>query len=186
MKICQRQSLVLILLGLVFVAPGLSAYFFYKHPSLLQAPSTNKGELLLPPISIGEGSTLNPISRPKWRLILWSPAACQADCIEQLDKLARIRLALGRRLYEVVPELLLGTEAPPLPTALQKMLSERDIQVKVLSKSLRGDQSIFKKKLIMLIASPADFLVLAYPPLVKPEDVFHDIKQLLDTTQKTG
>lgn len=187
MKTVSRKYLILVLLGLVFAAPGISAYFFYTHPQWLGEATTNKGLFLDPPVlltSLSHQTVVGPSTGPKWQLILWSPAACEKTCLEQLDKLARIRLALGRRLYDVVPNLLLGAKAPPLPESLKKVLQEQDIHVVQLS----GDEKApgLKDQLEIFIANPDNFLVLAYQPTVQPGDVFHDIKQLLNTTEKTS
>ena len=91
MKILNRNSFVLLLLAILFVAPGIVAYFVYTHPQWLGMATTNKGELIKSPQILDKLG-----SEKKWRLIVWSPEGCDATCIQQVDKLARIRLALGR------------------------------------------------------------------------------------------
>lgn len=174
MKLVRRNYFVLILLGLLFAMPGISAYFFYLHPSWLGNTTTNKGKLLNPPILLGH-------SKPnsKWRLVLWSPHACQQECIAELDKLARIRLALGRHLYKVAPQLLLNSEAPPLPEALVNALHQQDIDTMRLSQDERNKMRILRNQLKIFIVNPDAYLVLAYKPTVKPEDIFHDLKHLV-------
>lgn len=200
MKTVLRNYFVLILLGFVFAAPGISAYFFYTHPHWLGDAFTNKGVLLSPPVllthldpskattvsakEIRRSSPLRFNIKSKWQLVLWSPTACEKSCIEQLDKLARIRLALGRRLYEVVPLLLLGANAPPLPKDMVNVLQERDIQVVQLPVGASEHTSALKSRLEIFIANPDNYLVLAYLPTARPGDIFHDINQLLNTTDK--
>lgn len=187
MKTAKRNYLILALLGLVFAAPGISAYFFYTHPHWLGQATTNKGLFLDPPVllsSLGQHTVVGPTAGPKWQLILWSPSACETSCLQQLDKLARIRLALGRKLYDVVPNLLLGHDAPSLPDALKKTLQEQDIQVVRMVADAKIP--VLKDHIEIFIANPDNFLVLAYQPMAKPGDIFHDIKQLLNTTEKTS
>ena len=180
MNIEKRSYLILILLALVFVAPGLSAYFFYTHPNWLGSTTTNKGVLLDPPV------LLAPLGKPgpKWRLVLWSPAPCDATCITQLDKLARIRLALGRRLYDVKVQLVLGHQAPQVSKDLLKTLQDRDIDELKLSDDEQASMPVLQSHLAIFISNPDHYLVLAYQPTVEPGDIFNDIKQLLNITEK--
>ena len=181
MKIVRYNYVVLLLLALLFAAPGLSAYVLYTHPSWLGEATTNKGVLLSPPVLLAHSDAPG-----KWQLVLWSPMACEQGCIEQLDKMARIRLALGRHLYEVAPRLLLGVNAPPLSLKLVNALREQDIKILKLSTSEREHMPILQNHLEIFIANPEDYLVLAYQSTVKPDDIFYDIKQLLNTTEKVG
>lgn len=171
MKTTRRHAVILILLVFLFATPGLSAYFLYFHPQWLSATTTNKGELLNPPILLTE---LNQTS--KWRLILWSPQACEESCLAQLDKLARIRLALGRRLYNVDLCLMLSMKAPPLAKDVAAMLHEQGVVVtRVAAKNL----TTLYNEPELFISNPDNYLVLAYPETAEPDDLFHDIKLLL-------
>ncbi len=205
MKTGLRNYFVLVLLALVFAAPGISAYFFYNHPHWLGDAFTNRGVLLDPPVllthleqsklasvSTGKGQEIKrekPLGlniKSKWQLVLWSPAACEKSCLEQLDKMARIRLALGRRLYEVMPLLLLGPTAPELPVNVANTLRDQDINVLQLPAGASEHVSALKNHLEIFIANSENYLVLAYSPTTKPDDIFHDIKQLLNTTKTTS
>ena len=170
----------------MFLAPGISAYLFYTHPYWLGGVTTNKGIFLDPPVLLPPLERQGSVASLKWRLVLWSPSACEASCIAQLDKLARIRLALGRRLYEVVPELLLGANAPPLSSAMVDALREQDIHSLKLAAGDGERMPVLKHQLQIFIANPDNYLVLAYQPMVKPDDIFNDIKQLLTTTERMG
>jgi hypothetical protein len=181
MKIVRRNYFILLLLALVFLTPGISAYFFYTHPQWLAATPTNKGVFLSPPVLL---APLAQSGANKWRFVLWSPGACEASCIAQLDKLARIRLALGRRLYGVVTVLVLGANAPPLPDELVTALRERDINSLKLVTDSSEILPALQNRLGIFIANPDNYLVLAYQPTVKPDDIYNDIKQLLTTTDK--
>lgn len=176
MKIVRRNYLVLLFLGLVFAAPGISAYFFYLHPEWLGEATTNKGVLLNPPALL---TSMNGFNNTKWQLVLWSPTACGKTCLEQLDKLARVRLALGRHLYEVDSQLLLDTQAPQLSEQLIKALHDQDTHILTLTVGERERIPALQDRLEIFIANPEDYLVLAYQPTVKPEDIYHDIKHLL-------
>ncbi len=174
MKLVRRNYFVLLLLALLFATPGISAYFFYMHPSWLGNTTTNKGILLNPPVLLAHAKTSS-----KWQLLLWSPTACEQSCIAELDKLARIRLALGRHLYKVEPQLLLSAGTPPLSESLVKALHEQDFHTVRLSRSEREKMPALPDHLEIFIVNPDAYLVLAYQPTVKPEDIFHDLKHLV-------
>ena len=211
MKIVRHNHFILFLLAFLFAAPGISAYFLYFHPDWLGDATTNKGQLLNPPVLFTDLDKRNsckqfdhphdsstpvcaekrienqrlssrmiklPIS-PKWQMLLWSPNACEQSCKVELDKLARIRLALGRHLYEVEPKLLLGPDASQLSEKLVNVLHDQGIHIRKLSVSERARMTILREKLAIFIVDPDDYLVLSYEASVKPEDIFHDIKQLL-------
>ncbi|CEK11441.1 hypothetical protein [Legionella hackeliae] len=175
-----RKSLVLIVLMMVFAAPGLVAYLFFTHPQWLGAATTNRGVLLNPSIRFVK---IN--DKEKWRLILWNPGACDKNCLEQLDKLARIRLALGRHLYEV-DQWLITDETVELPASLLHLFKEEDIQVRRLSQEEHSQFKILNAKSQVFIANPDDYLILTYAQDAKPDAIFHDIKHLLSVDKKNG
>ncbi|MGQ3892546.1 hypothetical protein [Legionella sp. CNM-4043-24] len=172
----HRKYIVLLLLVLVFASPGLAALLFYKHPQWLSSSSVNKGQLLTPPEQIS-----GLLGAPKWRLILWNPGPCDSDCRQQLDKLARVRLALGRRLYEVEAWLI---NTSPLPEELQKNLADQDIRYLNLSGHKPGEGSALNQHARIFIANPDSFLILAYPLDDKPDSLFQDLKRLLSSNDK--
>ncbi len=172
MKAMRRYSITLLLLVFLFATPGLSAYFLYFHPHWLSSATTNKGQFLKPPVLLdGLGAS------SKWRLVLWSPTACEKACLAQLDKLQRVRLALGRRLYDVDLNLLQPANASPLK--MVKMLQEPGIAVMTLSADESTRLLALYKQPELFIANQEHYLVLAYSLTAKPDDVFHDIKLLL-------
>ena len=167
MKKFLARYYVIVILILLFAAPGISAWYFFKHPELLGKASTNKGQLFNLPVQMHalEKST-------KWHLIFWIKNACDDQCMQQLDKLAKIRLALGRKLYEVDLDLVLAEDALPLPKNLVASIKERGFRV------TRSVQSFLKKSPV-LIASPDGYLILGFAKEANPADIFHDLKQLL-------
>jgi hypothetical protein len=179
MKMTKRNYFILILLALIFSAPGLSAYLYYRNPQWLNANTTNKGELLTPPVLLsGLAQTT-----PKWRFVFWYPKHCETACLQEVDKLARIRLALGRHLYEV-DEWLVVADQDKQAAPLVNSLKEKDIQVLPLEKNLLEDLAVLGEKPRVFIANPKGYLILSYAENAKPQDIYHDIKQLLGTTEK--
>jgi len=176
MKLAKSQFTILFLLALVFAAPGLGAYLLYQHPTWLGNKTTNKGKFINPPILLTELQ-----GRSKWRLILWEPKSCGLRCEEQLDKLARLRLALGRRLYEVEQWLLLSSQTSNPTQEMLALLHDQDIRFMRLAK----EQEMSKYPQIY-IATPDKFLILKYPVSTKPGDIFQDLKQLLNNPGMKG
>ena len=174
MKTTRRHYVTLLLLVFLFATPGLSAYFLYFHPQWLSTTTTNKGEFLNPPVLL-----LALATDSKWRLVLWSPETCEKTCLEQWDKLARIRLALGRRLYDVDLSLVLGAEAGALPVTLSKALPAPGMSVITLPARESQQLTVLHPHAELFIANPDHYLVLAYPVTAEPDDLFHDIKLLL-------
>lgn len=174
----KRNKITLFLLALLFAAPGIIAYLYFQHPQWLGA-STNLGELLNPPVRIAKLDD----TKQKWRLVLWNPEACDSACIAQLDKLARVRLALGRRLYEV-DQWLISEKESPANEGLLNLLREQDIHFLFLEKQTQDESLILKNKTRVFIANPDGFLILAYDMTAKSASIYHDLKQLLNSTEK--
>lgn len=175
MKLFKKQNIVLMMLALLFIAPGLSAYIFYLHPQWLGAQAINKGVLLKPVVLIPAMKT-----EKKWSLVLWSPQACKKVCQQQLDQLGRIRLALGRRLYEVNQCLVTdGRQSPS--RRLMLALHEHAIDWLPLSKEQINKLASMTTNPRIFIADPDGYLILAYASTAKPGDIFHDLKHLLNS-----
>lgn len=184
----SRQTVILLVLAVVFFAPGLAAVYFYQHPQLLGGHSTNKGAFLEPPFLVPllqkkPTSTKLTESMPKWYLVLWFPDTCDQTCMSHVEKLARVRLALGRRYYEVSEVLLRSESSPPLSTQLQAKLQQQRIRVLHLSSDASAALSSQSRGQPIFIANPEGFLVLSYAVTSESDDIYHDLKQLLTTTQ---
>jgi hypothetical protein len=178
MKLQHKKIAILISLALLFITPGLAAYVFYQYPQWLSGVRTNKGTLLEPPQRLA----VLPKAK-KWSLILWNPEDCDHACIQQLDKLARIRLALGRRWYEVRTFLLLGTEAHHPSRQLMHALKIQDIGWLSLTKKETQELHDLTQIPVLWIANPDNEVVLVYSVQAKPDDLFHDLKRLLHTQE---
>ena len=175
MKSTRRYYIILFALVLLFAAPGLTAYLLYFHPQWLSAATTNKGQFLNPPVQVASLQT----KPDKWQFVLWQTDTCEMDCIKQLDQLTRVRLALGRRLYDVDLTLMLSEQAKPLSQPVEKTLLAQGVQIIKLSANETKQLVSIYNKPMFFIANPDQYLVLAYLTTSQPNDLFHDIKQLL-------
>lgn len=174
MKSFRFRCAILIVLVLVFSSPGFFAYLFYTHPTWLSGDTTNRGTFIKPPI------LLRQLGVPlKWRLLYWSPVGCDSVCKVHLDQLARVRLALGRYLYDVDVCLVLGRDSEPPTDSLLNILRENQVSVIKLSADMQADLPILSPHPGVFIANPNDYLVLRYQLTDEPDDIFHDIKQLV-------
>ena len=196
MKItCHRHYWVLLGLILLFAAPGLAAYALYQHPQWLTS-TTNKGVFLKPPVlvnalkklpnskmTLGHQGLRPSSSAPKWQLVLWNPGACQKKCMAQLEQLARVRLALGRRLYDVEFQLLLEDSSPLLAKQWVVALRDQDIKVTRLTTKTPQRSAVLGNHPAIFIANSDGYLVLAFHPDANPDDIYHDMRQLLTTTK---
>lgn len=172
---------ILLLLVLIFATPGIAAWMFYKHPSWLGTATINKGTLLSPPVALNSFK-----EAAKWRIIFWNPSVCDKACMQQLEVLAKIRLALGRKLYQVDQWLILSNKSPALSQEQQSLLREIDFQMTKLSAAeIHAKGALFSKAKIFL-ADPNNYLILSYSPQVNPDDVYKDLKLLLNTTENKG
>ena len=174
----------------MFLAPAPIAYVFYKHPYWLSAPCINKGELLVPSLQlliervgdVAQDSQVTQLSRSadlKWKLLLWVPDVCGKDCMLQLDRLARVRLALGRRLYDTKVLLLVDSYSFKLPQGLLNVLKQQDIGLARVAIGARALLPILQNGSRVFIANPNDYLILGYLPSVASNDIYNDLKQLL-------
>ena len=127
MKLLKSKRITLVLLLVIFMLPGLCAYWLYEHPHWLSPVTTNKGRLLTPPVLL---SQLPKTSR--WGLLLWNPGRCSAVCQQQLNKITRIRLALGRRFYEVNLWLVTDNSKPIQATKIEHVLKKQGIAIRSL------------------------------------------------------
>ncbi|MBA2709290.1 MAG: hypothetical protein H0U57_01660 [Tatlockia sp.] len=175
MKITKRNYLILFVLALIFTAPGLIAFISYQHPQLFLVNTTNKGELLNPPVLFNDIAS----DQSKWRLIYWHPENCEATCLKKIDKLARIRLALGRHLYEVEEWLVVAKDNQQIDAKMEKLLNEHDIHLLRISSTTMSKLPVFNSKPKIFIANSKGYLVLAYKENSKPQDIYQDMKQLL-------
>ena len=96
----------LALIASVFALPMLAsgiAYVFFPP-----APTANYGELLLPPRSL-PAEFRRPFGE-RWLLMGIGGTDCVAACMERVDAMQRVRLALGREAPRVATVMLAQSE----------------------------------------------------------------------------
>lgn len=173
-RLFQSRSLTIFILMLIFLLPGLAAQYVYHHPDLIPAATTNKGHLVREQIKL-----VFPGDADKWHLAYWQAGQCETQCLAALDKLTRIRVALGRRYYQVDQWLLLAKAPTALPAALRHQLADQEIQRYTIDSNQQKTNPYLQDRQGILLISPGHDLVLTYAANVNPKDVFEDLKHLL-------
>lgn len=103
-----------------------------------------------------------------------------------LDQIARIRLALGRKLYQVVQFLVLGSDVS-LNKSTKALLKKEDFHWISLSDEHQQKLTNITSKAAIFLASPDNYLILSYNVDVNPDDVYRDLKLLINSAeQKNG
>lgn len=177
-KFFSTRWMTLLVLVLIFIAPGLVAYEYYTHRSHSML-TTNKGQLIRPPVLL----TL-PFSGNRWRMLLWRPHGCKHECVRQLDRLARVRLALGRRLYNVDVVLVLGSKHKLKAWKkeheyLSRRMQEHGLSLLIVSKDNLELRAAFGDTAGVYLVNPHKYAILAYPESDFSDAVFHDLKHIL-------
>lgn len=166
----------LLVLVFVFAAPGVAAYLVYTHPSWLGNARTNNGHL------ISQTTQLTSLEKKdKWRLILWTPTSCSESCLQQLDRLARVRLALGRKLYLVEQMLLVDKNNRKTISDFETELKSKDFKIQVVSVADKQRLDSLTSKSKIFIMDPDNYLVLSYSINANSADIYKDLKLLLTT-----
>lgn len=172
----KKKRWIVLFLILLFVAPGCVAYYFYMHPQHLGA-TTNQGTLLTPPVHVNVAWTSN-----RWRLVAWCPNPDDTRCEPVLDALSRVRLALGRRLYDVDVVLLLPAEVDLTAWkarhhALNARLHDQDLHVQPLQND--ADVSKLGTQAMIYLVDARQYAVLKYSLDAPLDAMYHDLKKLL-------
>ncbi len=99
--------------------------------------------------------------------------------------MARVRLALGRKLYQVDQLLILSDKPDVLPSQAMATVKTLDFHVAQLSaEEVNAHADLLADKKVFLL-DPHNYLVLSYPALGNPDDIYKDLKLLLNSTEKS-
>lgn len=174
----SKRAMFLFLL-LVFILPGCLAVLFFQHPQWIGNQTTNNGEFVSPLIKL---DSLDKQSR--WHLLLISDQACDKQCLSLLDKLARVRLALGRLSREVDLHLMV-TEAVLLPdNFIRRQMKDVAMESQVLSPT--DQKHLLSRNYLrgVFIVDPRGYMVLFYPPGAHQKSIYKDLKHLIKVAKQ--
>lgn len=170
----NKKHIQIILLVVVFIIPTFVAYFLTKNPSLMQASATtNYGEWVPKTIPW----PLEDKKRP-WQLVLWQSKGCQDECMRQIGELAKIRLAMGRKVFDlnlwvVVPQRY------QLKGEHIKFLQNHDIQVGYFDEGIEKQWNEIIANTPIVLINPEKEALLMYPLNPQPKRLFHDLQLLI-------
>lgn len=110
---CRPKSSYLTITSLVavFVLPLLAAYGLFFFHDQFPIKKMNTGEILTPPI---HGETLglaNQEYEGKWQLLYVKPSPCDRVCMDRIERLKKLHMALGKDQPLMKVRLLPSLEA---------------------------------------------------------------------------
>ncbi|OGV27658.1 MAG: hypothetical protein A3F18_07725 [Legionellales bacterium RIFCSPHIGHO2_12_FULL_37_14] len=161
MQLTNKKILGILLI--IFLLPLICSVWLYSHKSYVANYKTNRGELLKESIFIPELQS----SRP-WQLVYIVNQACTDLCMHDLTNLAKMRLSLGRKLYNV--QLTLAQA----PVFNKQKLQDMDVKF-VNIRHIPNSLSVPKVWLL----DAKGRVVLVYQDTSKLNDIYSDLKHLI-------
>ena len=107
-----------------------------------------------------------------------SPAIVK-DVPSTIDNLLRVRLALGRRLYDVDLVVLQKLSAGELSPQQKKFLLENNVQVVKVEENVLSQYVFFNDLQAVFLVNPKDYWVLRYNNVSNLDEIYQDLKKLL-------
>jgi len=174
----------------VFFAPLLLAFLFYYGLGIRPAGSTNRGELIHPPVTLPETELVaadeqnlpaNTL-RGKWTMVFIGDGACNERCREALTLMRQTRLALGddmtriQRLFLIsancCDRAYLDKEHPGLLLArIDNPPGEALLQTFPDAVQATNGGRIY-------LVDPLGNLMMSYAPGAPPKGLLEDLKKL--------
>lgn len=176
----SKRSKIPLILFAVFALPVIMAKLALDNNWFNRA-STNKGELLSPPLDV---STLTKQDEPKWQLLYLLPAKCDQTCENSLYSVNQTWMALGKHMDRVDPIILTTEQSDTIKLA--ELNSHPSLQL------LKSDQQSVNKVFkdistdgIFLVDTLGN-LILRYPlyaekqqAVLHSRDILADMRKLL-------
>lgn len=164
-----------ILLGTLFLLPVMAALIVYKGGAE-HLRKVNKGTLISPMIASKNiafrSYDAKPVSFQKKWTVLYHVSDCEKTCEKILDKVLRVRLALGKDMSRTQAALVTNSK---VPTRLLNSMSEvrqLDTQALLLSDSTLDLDQIY-------LIDPLGNIMMRYDASAHPKDIYSDITRLL-------
>lgn len=181
MKQSQNNSkpAVLAILFLLFVLPGCLALLLFQNPDWISGKTNNHGKFIRPYIKLDSLSQHN-----QWHILLISNQTCGDQCLNLLDKLGRVRLALGRLSRDVDLRLMV-TKKSLLPNdTTRSQMKEMAMASQVLTPKEQRHLSDRGCLQGVFIVDPNGYMVLSYPSDVPQKSIFEDLKHLIKVAKQ--
>jgi hypothetical protein len=190
----QRKWIMISLIGMVFILPVLSAWWFYTKAGDWDLATTNRGVLLQPPLQVDE---LAPESwRGKW-LLLYVDSQCADYCVTAAANLAEINIVLGKesgRLRSVLATLPFSesydnpdaedvAEARQVNPQLEHLILSAPSMQHLLKADYLVDAEAPNLRQALFIADPLGNIILYYAVPFSTKAVYRDMKKLLKASR---
>lgn len=159
---------IISMLLILFAAPGILAYIVYQHPNWVSG-RTNRGQFLASPAILHSSYQSH-----KWQIVYWNPQSCDPACRQRIDDLAKLRLALGRRLYYV--DLVFAHSQKGVSEELQTLLHNIEGHEARIQKQ---DETLLGQQPAIYLVNPQHYVILAYSTEQSNQDIFHDLQKLV-------
>lgn len=192
----QNRRVLFVMIGLLlFVLISSTALYRAAVTGVIDLPSllgtSNRGELLQPPLAFDEFAAEREIGTPldysaldrKWSLIIPAQQACKERCEQNLYLTRQVRILLGKDMGRVRRFLL--TDASLVDAELREYLRREHADLEVLHTSTAALERL-KARVANTIPEPSYFIVdpegwvmMAYRQDQNPKDLLADLKFLL-------
>ena len=183
----KRGRLALIGLFALFFAPVLIAYILRLSPDLLgELETTNRGQLIKPPIEVDESSLeMVSVSNLKsesldgtWTLLVFNDGLCNQTCRDHYLALHNVHIATNKDM-DRLRRIVVTAPNTRLPEAIaeDKSLEHRTVSVQWAQK-VTGTANPFRDAGVHII-DPRGFVFMRYTRTQHPSDVLKDLKRLL-------
>ena len=183
-----------------FIVPFIGANLYYHYFSAEQRanPTTNRGQMIQPPLAIANLALKTPAQKPlateslygRWTLLYINPAPCEKMCERNLSNMRQIQLAVGKDQKRVARVLV--TYANYLSPELSNHLKSTYAGTLALL-THSADLTEFLKPLpshlsaipqgYLYIVDPYGNLMMGYAPTANGQDVLKDLERLLKVSQ---
>ncbi len=181
----RHNSLVPWLVALVVFGPFGVAMLVYYSPWgrdwLPQLPG--RRELLATPVPLPAEWRQGRSDASAWLLIYAKMAPCGQQCAQELDRISRVRQALGRDQDRFELGLWYAGEAPAVSADAQLGLQRLDTEPGRSVAAALGPERLGTGR--VLIADPRGSVILSYPADIELKELLRDLKRLL-TGSGTG
>lgn len=182
----SSRSKFLLLIG-VFALPVIAAYLSYF--GVRPAGHTNYGELIaVTPLQQTAGSTHDGRAfdlrdlQGKWLMVHVGPAACDADCVQQLYLMRQLRIAQGKAQSRIERVWVLTDAAAVDP---QLLAGHAGLHVWRPADPAFAEQfpAPRARTAHIYMVDPLGNLMLRFPEQAEPKGIMKDLKLLLKASQ---
>ena len=191
----RRSRMVFLLLVAMFAAPlALSWYLFNFTQVGRGSGNASHGQLVVPPRPLPGAPLYNitdrqeaGVLRVKWSLLYLLSGPCERACVDALDQMRQLRLAMGRHGDRVQRVLVVYGRFPPDMPAMapqaypgQSVMAGSAVDGDDPGRSFRlfdGDAPLRSGR--MYLVDPMGNLMLAWPAGTDPGGIIADLRQLL-------